>query len=113
MIGAGLLVAAAFAGSAAPSKAGKSEVKRGGTLRVNVSSTDFEYLDPALAYDSIGWQALYAMNMTLLNYPDKPALLARVLPRRRLPASAEDLGERQHVHVHRQERPSASATARR
>jgi len=76
VIGAGLLVAAAFAGSTAPTKASKSgsaEAKRGGTLRVNLSETDFEFLDPALAYDSAGWTVLFATNMTLLNYPDKPA----------------------------------------
>jgi ABC-type transport system substrate-binding protein len=76
VIGAGLLVAAAFAGSAAPtkaSKAGSAEVKRGGTLRINLSETDFEFLDPSLAYDSAGWTVLFATNMTLLNYPDKPA----------------------------------------
>jgi ABC-type transport system substrate-binding protein len=76
VIGAGLLVATAFAGSAAPTKASKSgsaDAKRGGTLRVNLSETDFEFLDPALAYDSAGWTVLFATNMTLLNYPDKPA----------------------------------------
>jgi ABC-type transport system substrate-binding protein len=76
VIGAGLLVATAFAGAAAPTKASKSgsaDAKRGGTLRVNLSETDFEFLDPALAYDSAGWQVLFATNMTLLNYPDKPA----------------------------------------
>ena len=84
VIGAGLLVTAAFAGSAAPSKAsksGSSEAKRGGTLRINLSETDFEFLDPALAYDSAGWQVLFATNMTLLNYPDKPgAAGARLTP---------------------------------
>ncbi len=58
-----------------------AEVKRGGTLRVNLSNTDFEFLDPALAYDSAGWQVLYSTNMTLLNYPDKPgAAGARLTP---------------------------------
>lgn len=74
-IGACLLVASSFAGtsaSAAPGKAGAAEVKRGGTLRLNVSNTDYEYMDPALAYDSLGWITLYAVNMQLLNYPDKP-----------------------------------------
>ncbi len=75
-IGAGLLVASSFAGAASassPQKAGSGEAKRGGTLRLNVSSTDFEFTDPAMAYDAIGWQMLYAVNVTLLNYPDKPA----------------------------------------
>ena len=57
VIGACLLVASSFAGAAsasAPQKSGSSEVKRGGTLRINASNTDFEYTDPALAYDSAG-----------------------------------------------------------
>jgi len=73
VIGAGLLVGASMAAPAAPAKSGSAEVKRGGTLRVNVSSTDFEYLDPALAYDAVGWSVLYMTNLMLLNYPDKPA----------------------------------------
>ncbi|MGH3072530.1 MAG: ABC transporter substrate-binding protein [Gaiellaceae bacterium] len=75
-VGAGLLMASSFAGSAsasAPQRAGSADAKRGGTLRLNVSSTDFEFTDPAMAYDAIGWQMLYAVNITLLNYPDKPA----------------------------------------
>jgi len=73
VIGASLLVGAAFAGPAAPAKAGGSEAKRGGTLRINLSTTDFEYLDPALSYEAPGWQVLYMTNLMLLNYPDKPA----------------------------------------
>src|SRR6188472_1959521 len=83
VIGAGLLVAASMAGSSpsSTSKSGSSEAKRGGTLRINLSETDFEFLDPALAYDSAGWQVLFATNMTLLNYPDKPgAAGARLTP---------------------------------
>ena len=75
-VGVGLLVASSFAGAAnasSPQKAGSSEAKRGGTLRLNVSNTDFEFTDPAMAYDAIGWQMLYAVNISLLNYPDKPA----------------------------------------
>ena len=74
-IGVGLLVASSFAGAASASsqRASSGEAKRGGTLRLNVSTTDFEFTDPAMAYDAIGWQMLYAVNVTLLNYPDKPA----------------------------------------
>jgi peptide/nickel transport system substrate-binding protein len=75
VIGACLLVASSFAGAAsasAPQKSGSAEVKRGGTLRLNASNTDFEYTDPALAYDSLGWQMLFATSMALMNYPDKP-----------------------------------------
>src|SRR5215217_2306188 len=76
VIGAGLLVGAGVAASApgaAPAETGGSEAKRGGTLRVNLSTTDFEFLDPALSYDAPGWQVLYMTNLMLLNYPDKPA----------------------------------------
>lgn len=76
VIGAGLLVGASFASPAAsnaPAKAGGGEAKRGGTLRVNLSTTDYEYLDPALSYEAPGWQVLYMTNLMLLNYPDKPA----------------------------------------
>jgi ABC-type transport system substrate-binding protein len=75
VVGAGLLVAAALAGSSPSSaqKTGSSEAKRGGTLRINLSETDFEFLDPALAYDAPGWTVLFASNIALLNYPDKPA----------------------------------------
>jgi ABC-type transport system substrate-binding protein len=76
VLGAGLLVGASFAssvGGSAPDKAGSGEAKRGGTLRVNLSTTDFEYVDPALAYDAYGWGVLYMTNLMLLNYPDKPA----------------------------------------
>jgi ABC-type transport system substrate-binding protein len=70
VVGASLFVGAAVAGSTGSAA---TEVRKGGTLRLNVSATDYEYLDPALAYDSIGWATLYAVNMMLLNYPDKPA----------------------------------------
>jgi peptide/nickel transport system substrate-binding protein len=73
VIGAGLLVAAAFAAPAGNAAVSKSGATKGGTLRINVSNTDYEYLDPALAYDSIGWTTIYAVNTQLLNYPDKPA----------------------------------------
>ena len=75
-VGAALLVGASFAaGSSAgsPTGVGSGEAKRGGTLRVNVSNTDFAFVDPALAYDTLSWGLLYTTNLTLLNYPDRPA----------------------------------------
>jgi hypothetical protein len=65
-----LLVASGIAGTAgtsAPTTSGSSEIKRGGTIRINTSNTDFEFTDPAMNYDAIGWQMLYAVNSTLLN----------------------------------------------
>jgi peptide/nickel transport system substrate-binding protein len=75
-VGAGLLVASATAGSAAPAAKGpqgKSSVGvKGGTLRVNLA-TDTDYVDPALGYYVISWQMEYATCAKLLNYPDKEA----------------------------------------
>ena len=76
VIGAGLLVGASMAAPAtskAPAKTGSAAATRGGTLRVNVSNTDFEFVDPSLSYDAVGWSVLYMTNLMLLNYPDKPA----------------------------------------
>jgi len=72
-IGVGLLVAAGFASPASsnPTKAGaKSAV--GGTLRVDQRS-DFDFIDPALAYYSHSWQLEYSTTCKLLNFPDKEA----------------------------------------
>lgn len=74
-VGACLLVASLFAGaaSAGSQQAAGAEAKRGGTLRINASNTDFEFTDPAMSYDTLGWQMLYSTNLMLMNYPDKPA----------------------------------------
>jgi peptide/nickel transport system substrate-binding protein len=42
----------------------------GGTLRV-VATHDITAMDPALAYDPLSWELLYASCAKLLNYPDK------------------------------------------
>lgn len=72
VVGASLFVAAAFAGTTGTASSSKSEVSKGGTLRLDLSTTDFEFLDPQLSYESNGWAFLYAINQQLLNYPDKP-----------------------------------------
>jgi peptide/nickel transport system substrate-binding protein len=76
MIGVGLLVAAAFAGSASSAPQSKgSASKRGGTLRVNLSTTDLQYTDPSLEYESTGWQVEYATQLKLLNWKETKATL--------------------------------------
>ncbi len=76
MIGVGLLVAASFAGSASSASQSKgSASKVGGTLRVNLSTTDLEYTDPALEYESTGWQVEYATALKLLNWKETKAQL--------------------------------------
>src|SRR5205085_4565099 len=73
VIGVGLLVAAGFA-SPASSNAAKpgSKAAKGGTLRIDTRS-DYDFVDPALAYFSHSWQIEYATVCKLLNFPDKEA----------------------------------------
>jgi ABC-type transport system substrate-binding protein len=76
VIGAGLLVAAAFAGSASSAPQSKSSAaKVGGTLRVNLSTTDLEFTDPALEYETTGWQVEYATALKLVNWKETKAQL--------------------------------------
>src|SRR5436190_1406282 len=48
-------------------------------LRINMSSSDVDYVDPALAYYSLSWQLLYPVCAKLFNYPDRPAPEGSVL----------------------------------
>ena len=76
-MGASLLVAAAFAG-AASSSPDSSEIRRGGTLRIN-SFGDVDHVDPALAYGTTSWWLEYATAAKLFNYPDAPGARGRRL----------------------------------
>jgi ABC-type transport system substrate-binding protein len=72
LAGLALLAAAAFVSPARGGAGGAAgEVRQGGTLRVNISDTDIEFLDPALNYDFLGWQIEQATCAKLLNYPDR------------------------------------------
>ena len=73
-LGAAMLVAAAFAGTASsksnqPSASGQ---KKGGTMNINASGTDVDYIDPSLAYGTLSWQILDSVCTKLMYYPDKP-----------------------------------------
>lgn len=70
--GASLLVAASFA-SAAPSAKSSAELKKGGTLRVNVAGSDVDAIDPAIAYGTTSWEIQYSTQLKLLDYPDAAA----------------------------------------
>jgi ABC-type transport system substrate-binding protein len=93
-IGVGLLVAAGFASAASssPSKASSQE-RRGGTLRVDLTS-DFDFIDPALAYFSHSWQLGFMTEAKLLNFPDREARAGglRIIPEvaTSLPAISRD-----------------------
>jgi ABC-type oligopeptide transport system substrate-binding subunit len=67
VLGAGLLVAAGFAGAST----GKVHATKGGTMKLNMSATDVDFTDPSLAYGTISWQIEYATALKLYNYPDK------------------------------------------
>jgi peptide/nickel transport system substrate-binding protein len=72
-VGLSLLVASAFTAAVAPAArapAGTTAEVRGGTLRLDGFS-DFDYVDPALAYFLHTWAMLNATNVKLLSFPDK------------------------------------------
>jgi ABC-type transport system substrate-binding protein len=70
-IGASLLAAAMFAGTAAGAGAA-AEAKTGGTL-TTVSRSDFDYVDSGLSYFSHTWNMMAATNLTLTYYPHTEA----------------------------------------
>src|SRR5688500_4515324 len=76
-VGAGLLVAAGFAGPAdsSPSSAtaASKELRRGGTIRINIPGGDIDHIDPSLAYGTSTWAMQFSTALKLLNYPDAPA----------------------------------------
>jgi ABC-type transport system substrate-binding protein len=74
-VGAVLLATAAIAGGAHR----RSPVKDGGTLRINVSNSDVQSIDPAIDYEFIGWPLENATCVKLFNYPDKPGRAGTIL----------------------------------
>jgi peptide/nickel transport system substrate-binding protein len=40
-------------------------------LRVNISNSDIQSVDPAIDYETVGWTIEYATCLKLLNYPDR------------------------------------------
>ena len=63
-LAASLLVASALAGGSASSA-------RGGTLRVNHTSSDYEYVDPQKCYDTGCSEILWPTMYNLMQYPEK------------------------------------------
>ena len=92
-IGGTLLVAGfARAASSSPSTV-SGEQRRGGTLRVDLQS-DFDFIDPALAYFSHSWQLGFMTEAKLVNFPDREAAQGglRIIPEvaKSLPAISRD-----------------------
>jgi peptide/nickel transport system substrate-binding protein len=71
LVGASMLVASAFAGTSGTAASSSAAANKGGTLRITVPDSDFEYTDSGLSYDTLGWSMIYATNMMLANYPEK------------------------------------------
>ena len=71
--GIALLVAAMSVGAAtsATKKAGSAEALKGGTLKLNQAASDFDFVDPGLAYRTDDWAMLYATSMQLVSFPEK------------------------------------------
>jgi ABC-type transport system substrate-binding protein len=83
-LGVVMLVAAIFASTAtsASRPAAKPTSKhalKGGTLRLNEHDSDFEFIDPGLAYDTLAWSMLYTTQMLLVNFPEKNGQAGSVL----------------------------------
>jgi ABC-type transport system substrate-binding protein len=71
--GVALLVAALTVGpaSSANKKAGSAEAAKGGTLRINQANSDFDFVDPQLAYRTDDWTMLSTTGMPLVGFPEK------------------------------------------
>ena len=102
-IGASLLAVAMFASTASGAGAGSATAtaKKGGSL-TQVSRSDFDYVDPGLAYFSHSWEMMGATNLTLLYYPHTEGPGPQP-PRRHGVADAAGVERRQDVRLHRQE----------
>ena len=73
VLGVALLVAATTVGAAtsATQRSGKAGVTKGGTLRVNENTSDFDFVDPQLAYRTDDWSMLFTTAMQLVSFPEK------------------------------------------
>ena len=101
-LGAAMLVAAAFAGTASSKSPSVLGQKKGGTMNINMSATDVDYIDPTLAYGTLSWQILDSVCVKLMFYPDKPDPVGSKLApdgASRFPGGVEG---RQDLRLHRQ-----------
>jgi ABC-type oligopeptide transport system substrate-binding subunit len=73
VLGVAMLVAAISVGAASSStkKAGSAEANKGGTLKLNQAESDFDFVDPQLAYRTDDWSMIYTTAMPLVGFPEK------------------------------------------
>jgi ABC-type transport system substrate-binding protein len=76
VLGAALLAAAPVPRSArsAAERASSANLVRGGTLRVNISNSDFDFVDPQIAYRTDDWTMLNATALLLVGFPEKAGI---------------------------------------
>src|SRR3954466_10897843 len=72
-LGAAMIVATISVGAASSStkKAGSKEASKGGTLRINQAESDFDFVDPQLAYRTDDWSMIYTKSMPLVGFQEK------------------------------------------
>jgi peptide/nickel transport system substrate-binding protein len=68
-----MLVAAISVGAASSSskRAGSAEANKGGTLKLNQAESDFDFVDPQLAYRTDDWSMIYTTSMPLVGFQEK------------------------------------------
>ncbi|HUZ80865.1 MAG TPA: ABC transporter substrate-binding protein [Gaiellaceae bacterium] len=73
VLGVSLIVAAMTVGAAssATHKVSTTSAAKGGTLKLNESSEDFDYVDPQIAYRTDDWSMLNTTAMPLVGFPEK------------------------------------------
>ena len=93
--------------------AGGGAGKQGGTLRINVSGSDIQSIDPGVDYEFIGWAVELATCLKLVNYPDKPGRGGNRRWSRGGHRAAARIRRRQDLHVHDPAGLQRSTPARR
>ena len=73
VLGVAMLVAAISVGAASSTtkKAGSAEANKGGTLKLNQAESDFDFVDPQLAYRTDDWSMIYTTSMPLVGFQEK------------------------------------------
>jgi peptide/nickel transport system substrate-binding protein len=79
MLAAAIFASTASSASKPAAKPASKHALKGGTLRINVHDTDFEFVDPGLGYDTLTWSMLYATQLMLVNFPEKNGQAGSVL----------------------------------
>jgi peptide/nickel transport system substrate-binding protein len=89
VLGTALLAASFWVGVATPATK-HSAALRGGTLRLNMSNFDFDYVDPQLAFQPLTWSMLDTTAMLLVGYTEKADAKLHPIGATSLPSVSSD-----------------------